>query len=36
VFVGGRLERADGATNLIAEHLTPLSLGIATTSRDFQ
>jgi error-prone DNA polymerase len=36
LVVRGRLERADGATNLIAEHLTPLSLGIATTSRDFQ
>ncbi|WP_454048928.1 PHP domain-containing protein [Cellulomonas sp. Marseille-Q8402] len=36
LVVRGRLERADGATNLIAEHLTPLSLRIATTSRDFQ
>ncbi|WP_158371927.1 PHP domain-containing protein [Cellulosimicrobium cellulans] len=36
LVVRGRLERADGATNLIAEHLTPLSLKVATTSRDFQ
>ncbi|MFF1528864.1 error-prone DNA polymerase [Cellulomonas sp. NPDC058312] len=36
LVVRGRLERADGATNLIAEHLTPLSLSVATTSRDFQ
>jgi len=36
LVVRGRLERADGATNLVAEHLTPLSLKIATTSRDFQ
>jgi error-prone DNA polymerase len=36
LVVRGRLERADGATNLIAEHLTPMSLKVATTSRDFQ
>lgn len=36
LVVRGRLERADGATNLIAEHLSPLSLKVATTSRDFQ
>ncbi|TKR22170.1 PHP domain-containing protein [Cellulomonas hominis] len=36
LVVRGRLERADGATNLIAEHLAPLSLKVATTSRDFQ
>lgn len=36
LVVRGRLERADGATNLVAEHLTPLSLTVATTSRDFQ
>ena len=35
LVVRGRLERADGATNLIAEHLAPLSLRVATTSRDF-
>lgn len=36
LVVRGRLERADGATNLVAEHLAPLSLKVATTSRDFQ
>ncbi|MEN1975160.1 error-prone DNA polymerase [Cellulomonas sp. P4] len=36
LVVRGRLERADGATNLVAEHLSPLSLQVATTSRDFQ
>ncbi|WP_282948886.1 error-prone DNA polymerase [Cellulomonas endometrii] len=36
LVVRGRLERADGATNLVAEHLTPMSLKVATTSRDFQ
>ncbi|WP_082813043.1 DNA polymerase III subunit alpha [Cellulomonas timonensis] len=36
LVVRGRLERADGATNLIAEHLAPLSLRVRTTSRDFR
>lgn len=36
LVVRGRIERADGATNLIAEHLGALSLKVATTSRDFQ
>ncbi len=36
LVVRGRLERADGATNLVAEHLAPLSLQVATTSRDFR
>ncbi len=36
LVVRGRLERADDATNLVAEHLAPLSLRVATTSRDFQ
>jgi error-prone DNA polymerase len=35
LVVRGRLERADGATNLLAEHLAPLSLQVPTTSRDF-
>jgi len=35
LVVRGRLERADGATNLLAEHLAPLSLRVATSSRDF-
>lgn len=36
LVVRGRLERADDATNLVAEHLSPLSLPIRTTSRDFR
>ncbi|MFJ1511976.1 error-prone DNA polymerase [Cellulosimicrobium funkei] len=36
LVVRGRLERADGATNLVAEHLAPLSLQVGTTSRDFR
>ncbi|MBD8077627.1 error-prone DNA polymerase [Cellulosimicrobium arenosum] len=36
MVVRGRLERADGATNLVAEHLAPLSLQVTTTSRDFR
>lgn len=35
LVVRGRLERADGATNLLAEHLAPLSLRVPTASRDF-
>ena len=36
MVVRGRLERADGATNLMAEHLAPLSLQIPTASRDYR
>lgn len=36
LVIRGRIERADGATNLVAEHLAPLSLKVATKSRDFQ
>ncbi|TQL03970.1 DNA polymerase III subunit alpha [Cellulomonas sp. SLBN-39] len=36
MVVRGRLEKADDATNLVAEHLSPLSLRIRSTSRDFQ
>jgi error-prone DNA polymerase len=36
LVVRGRIERADGATNLVAEHLAPLSLKVSTTSRDFR
>lgn len=36
LVVRGRLERADGATNLVAEHLATLSLQVPTRSRDFQ
>lgn len=35
LVVRGRLERADGATNLLAEHLAPLSLRVRSSSRDF-
>lgn len=36
LVVRGRLERADGATNLVAEHLAPLSLRVRSSSRDFR
>jgi error-prone DNA polymerase len=36
MVVRGRLEKADGATNLVAEHLSPLSLKVRSRSRDFQ
>lgn len=36
MVVRGRLEKADGATNLVAEHLSPLSLRVRSASRDFQ
>ena len=36
LVVRGRLERADGATNLLAEHLAPLSLRVPSASRDFR
>ena len=35
LVVRGRLERSDGATNLVAEHLVPMSLRVRTSSRDF-
>jgi error-prone DNA polymerase len=35
LVVRGTLERADDATNLLAEHLASLSLRVPTTSRDF-
>ncbi|WP_333812573.1 error-prone DNA polymerase [Timonella senegalensis] len=35
-IIRGRVEHADGATNLVAEHFTPLSLRVKTSSRDFQ
>jgi len=34
--IRGRVEHADGATNLVAEHFTPLQLRVRTSSRDFQ
>ncbi len=36
LVIRGRIERADGATNLVAEHLAPLSLKVAAKSRDFR
>ena len=36
LVIRGRVERADSATNLIAEHFTPLNLHVKTSSRDFQ
>ncbi|MCL2467278.1 MAG: error-prone DNA polymerase [Micrococcales bacterium] len=36
LVVRGRLERADDATNLRAEHISPLSLKVRTTSRNFR
>lgn len=36
LVVRGRIERADNATNLVAEHLSALSLQVATSSRDFR
>lgn len=36
LVVRGRIERADGATNLVAEYLRPLSLKVSSTSRDFR
>lgn len=36
LVVRGRLERSDGATNLVAEHLGVLSLKVRSTSRDFR
>jgi error-prone DNA polymerase len=36
LLVRGRLERASGVTNVIADQLRPLSLGAATRSRDFR
>jgi error-prone DNA polymerase len=36
LLVRGRLERAEGVTNVIADRLDPLPLGAATRSRDFR
>ncbi|MFC8731237.1 error-prone DNA polymerase [Luteimicrobium sp. NPDC057192] len=35
LVVRGKVERADDATNLLAEHLAPLSLRVPSRSRDF-
>ncbi len=36
MIVRGRLERAEGVINVVAEHLGPLPLPASTTSRDFR
>jgi error-prone DNA polymerase len=36
LIVRGMIERADGATNLIADHIAPLSLRVPARSRDFR
>jgi error-prone DNA polymerase len=36
MLIRGRLERSEGVTNVIAERLDPLPLGVATRSRDFR
>ncbi|MFC8598829.1 PHP domain-containing protein [Isoptericola sp. NPDC057191] len=36
MVVRGRIESADGAVNLLAEHLAPLRLPVSTRSRDFR
>ncbi len=36
LLVRGRLERAEGVTNVIAEQIHPLQTGVATRSRDFR
>ncbi|MCF4121430.1 error-prone DNA polymerase [Antribacter sp. KLBMP9083] len=36
LVVRGRIEAADGAVNLLAEHLSPLSLRVQARSRDFR
>ena len=36
MVVRGRVEKADGATNLVAEHLAPLRIPVTTRSRDFR
>jgi error-prone DNA polymerase len=36
LVVRGQLERADGATNLLAEHMAALSLRVPSASRDFR
>ncbi len=36
MLIRGRLERAEGVTNVIAEQLHPFQTGVATRSRDFR
>jgi error-prone DNA polymerase len=36
LMIRGMLERADGVTNIVAERIEKLSLGLRTKSRDFR
>ena len=36
MVIRGRLERADGVTNLVADWIAPLALSVRTASRDFR
>ena len=36
LLIRGKLERADGVTNVVATHITPLPLTFRTTSRNFR
>jgi error-prone DNA polymerase len=36
LLVRGRLERADGVTNVVADQIQPFQMGFATRSRDFR
>jgi error-prone DNA polymerase len=36
LVIRGMVERGDGAVNLVAEHITPLSLRVPSKSRDFR
>jgi len=36
LVIRGMVERGDGAVNLVAEHITPLSLQVPSRSRDFR
>ena len=36
LLIRGMLERADGVTNIMAERIEPLPLGLKSTSRDFR
>ena len=36
MVIRGRLERAEGVINIVADHLAPLPMPGKTTSRDFR
>jgi error-prone DNA polymerase len=36
MLIRGRLERAEGVINVVADHLAPLATAATTTSRDFR